>query len=227
MGEPLTAIPLLGIAAALRWGYESHNRLVRRNDNLEQVYRFSREVAGLDDADRVIGSVLVEAKRRLQSELAEFPSTARRARPGTGSTARAVWSSAKQLGSHRCGSWWMPPAAASWPPRCHLAAEFQGGRCGLHKSATRSRYRFFGGQVTARGQDAAAGGIHQLPHRVASELFADDHTALAVEPVPGLARRAVEGKLASSLCNRRFASTRTDPITGRASSRPATSRLKR
>ena len=70
--EPLTILPLLGIGAALRWGYLAHNRLVRENGNLERVYRFSRALSGLDDAEQVIGAVLVEARERLRCGLAEL-----------------------------------------------------------------------------------------------------------------------------------------------------------
>jgi diguanylate cyclase (GGDEF)-like protein len=70
--QPLTIIPLLGIGAALRWGFMAHNRLVGENNNLEQVYLFSRALSELDDAEQVIGAVLVEARKRLECGLAEF-----------------------------------------------------------------------------------------------------------------------------------------------------------
>lgn len=70
--DPVAAIPLLGIAVALGVGYRTYGDLRRRHADLERIYRFSRAVSGLVDADQMIYAVLSEAKDLLRSGLAEL-----------------------------------------------------------------------------------------------------------------------------------------------------------
>jgi diguanylate cyclase (GGDEF)-like protein len=70
--DPVAAVPLLGIAVALGVGYRTYGDLRRRHADLERIYRFSRAVSGLVDADQMIYAVLSEAKDLLRSGLAEL-----------------------------------------------------------------------------------------------------------------------------------------------------------
>ena len=82
--DQAAVIPLLGVAGVLGIGYRAHSELRRRHGDLEQVYRFSRAVEGLVEADQVIHAVLSEAKRLL-------PEQAGRAGPCRDPTATRVY----------------------------------------------------------------------------------------------------------------------------------------
>jgi diguanylate cyclase (GGDEF)-like protein len=66
------ALLFLGIAVVLGFGYRSHSGLRRRHHDLEEIYRFSRALAGMSDAEEVIHAVLSEARARLRGGLAEL-----------------------------------------------------------------------------------------------------------------------------------------------------------
>jgi diguanylate cyclase (GGDEF)-like protein len=62
----------VGIGAVFGVGYRAHTTLRRRHNDLEQLYRFSRALAELVEADDVVAQVLTEAKALLRCEVAEL-----------------------------------------------------------------------------------------------------------------------------------------------------------
>ena len=62
----------LGVTLALGFSYRAHSRLRRRHHDLEDMYRFSRTLAGLTEGKDVIRAVLTEAGVRLRCRRAEL-----------------------------------------------------------------------------------------------------------------------------------------------------------
>jgi diguanylate cyclase (GGDEF)-like protein len=62
----------VGIGVVVGMGYRAHTTLRRRHNDLEQLYRFSRALAELVEADDVVAQVLTEARALLRCEVAEL-----------------------------------------------------------------------------------------------------------------------------------------------------------
>ncbi len=63
---------VIGVGVVFGIGYRAHSTLRRRHNDLEQLYRFSRALAELVDADDVVAQVLTEARALLRCEVAEL-----------------------------------------------------------------------------------------------------------------------------------------------------------
>jgi diguanylate cyclase (GGDEF)-like protein len=68
----LGVLLVVGVGAVFGIGYRAHTTLRRRHNDLEQLYRFSRALAELVDADDVVAQVLTEARALLRCEIAEL-----------------------------------------------------------------------------------------------------------------------------------------------------------
>jgi diguanylate cyclase (GGDEF)-like protein len=70
--SPWGLVMFVGIAAVASFGYRTYSALRQRNADVEDLYRFSRTLSGLDEVDEVIAAVLSAAKRLLRCEFVEI-----------------------------------------------------------------------------------------------------------------------------------------------------------
>jgi diguanylate cyclase (GGDEF)-like protein len=70
--SPWGLIMFAGIAVVFSFAYRTYSSLRQRHADVEDLYRFSRVLSGLDEVDEVIAEVLSAAKRLLRCDFAQI-----------------------------------------------------------------------------------------------------------------------------------------------------------